>query len=524
MKIKLFLTLIFVLLLTISKAQDENGMYTNPILFADYSDPDVIRVKDDYYMVASSFTAFPGIPILHSKDLVNWKIINHVYQKLPFSWYNKPKHGKGAWAPSIRYHKGMFYVYVCSPDEGLFMARTADPARPWELFHVADIAQWEDPCPFWDEDGNAYLAHSKLAGGLAVIHKMSTEGTKLLDNGVIVYQNKVENPTLEGLKLMKRNGYYYIFAPAGGVSTGWQTVLRSKNIYGPYESKKVLDQGDTDINGPHQGGFVDTQTGEWWFIHFQDRDAFGRIAHLQPGKWLTNDWPVIGMDDDGDGCGSPVKTFKKPNVGKTYPVTKPQTSDDFNSAKLGLQWQWQANSNPSWYSLSAKPGSIRLFAANSPTELGNLWYAGNLLLQKVSAPEQTFTTKLFFNPSDESEMAGITVFGQYYTFLCLRQIKSQLRLSLVESGFKADGFVPKELFGVAIKQNQVWLKGHIYADQTCSYSYSLNGKDFTEIPQRLKITKGRWVGAKIGIACVNPNLAPVKMGFADFDFFEVEDK
>lgn len=523
MKQKLFLFFIMFNALGYACAQDNgNGTYTNPILFADYSDPDVIRVGDDYYMVASSFTAMPGIPVLHSKDLVNWTIINHVYQKFPIASYNKPRHGKGSWAPSIRYHNGTFYVYVCSPDEGLFMAKTSDPAKPWQMTHVADIAQWEDPCPFWDEDGTAYLAHSKLVGGQVIIHKMTADGTKLLDNGKIVYENADENPIIEGLKWLKRNGYYYIFAPAGGVPQGWQTVLRSRNIYGPYEAKKVLEQGNTNINGPHQGGLVETQTGEWWFIHFQDREAYGRLVLLQPAKWLSNDWPVMGIDKDGDGTGVPVLTYKKPNVGKTYPITKPQTSDEFNSPKLGLQWQWQAAPNSAWASLTAKQGSMRLYAGNSPTELGNLWYAGNLLLQKVSAPEQTITTKLSFHPAEEGEMAGLTVFGEYYTFLCLRKTGKGLRLSLFESGYKNEGFTPKELFGLDVDSNQIWLKTTIHSDQTCSYSYSLNGNEYIDISMKLKLKAGRWVGTKIGITCINPNLAEQKKGYADFDFFRVE--
>jgi beta-xylosidase len=263
---KILIIIILVLLHQTIQAQvwipdNGDGTYKNPIIYADYSDPDVIRVGNDYYMVASSFTCQPGIPVLHSHDLVNWRIINYVYTSLPLERYKKPQHGQGSWAPSIRYHKGKFYVYFCTPEDGLFMASTTDPAKKWDLHLVQDVANWEDPCPFWDNDGKAYLLHGKVGAGPAILHRMSVDGKRLLDNGKLIYQNAEKQPVLEGFKFMeKRDGYYYFSAPAGGVATGWQSVFRSRNIYGPYEDKIVLHQGKTNINGPHQGGFVQTQT------------------------------------------------------------------------------------------------------------------------------------------------------------------------------------------------------------------------------------------------------------------------
>ena len=499
---------------------DQNdGTYKNPIIYGDYSDPDVVRVGSDFYMVASSFTCQPGIPVLHSNDLVNWTIINYVYTNLPFERYKKPAHGKGSWAPSIRYHAGKFYVYFCTPEEGLFMASTTDPAKPWKMIHVLNVAQWEDPCPFWDEDGKAYLVHSKLCGGPAILHRMSEDGTKLLDNGIVVYENLTENPTLEGLKMMKKDGYYYILAPAGGVATGWQSALRSKNIYGPYESKKILQEGN-GINGPHQGGFVDTPTGEWWFIHFQDKGVFGRIEHLQPGGWKDG-WPVMGVDANNDGIGEPVLSYKKPNVGKTYPKVEIQTSDEFNAPNPGLQWQWQAAPNPGWYSLSASKGNIRLFAGSSPTEYGNLYYTPNLLLQKILAPEFTAVTKLKLTGTLAGERAGLTIMGTKHSFVCLQKTEKAYRLSLYESGFENCGFIPVEKFGLDAKNDSVWLKVSVYANGTCSYAYSFDGTDFSEIKQVCNLAKGGWIGAKVGIFCINPNIVEGK-GYADFDFFRIE--
>jgi beta-xylosidase len=254
-----------------------NGTYINPVLNADYSDPDAIRVGEKYYMVASDFH-FMGMQVLESDDMVSWKIIGQVYNKLDFPAYDSMKrYAGGSWAPSIRYHEGKFYVYFCTPDEGLFMSNSGNPAGPWSpLIQVKNIAKWEDPCPFWDEDGKAYLGHSLHGAGPVIIHKMSTDGTQLLDSGVTVYTG----PVAEGIKIHKLNGYYYISIPEGGVDKGWQTILRSKTIYGPYEKKVVLEKGSTAVNGPHQGALVETPKGDWWFYHFQSAGALGRVVHL----------------------------------------------------------------------------------------------------------------------------------------------------------------------------------------------------------------------------------------------------
>lgn len=502
------------------QADNGDGTYRNPIIHADYSDPDVIRVGDDYYMIASSFTCFPGIPLLHSKDLVNWKIVNHIYTELPFDRYKYPAHGQGSWAPSIRYHKGRFYVYFCTPEEGLFVAYTDDLMKKWTLKHVLQVSLWEDPCPFWDDNGEAYLVRSKLCGGPAYLHRMSEDGLTVLDNGRVVYWDNKENPTLEGLKMMKRNGYYYILAPAGGVSTGWQTVLRSKDIYGPYEAKKVLKEGN-GVNGPHQGGLVETQTGEWWFIHFQDKGVYGRIAHLQPARWI-NDWPIIGIDENNEGCGLPVLTYKKPNVGATtYPVEAPQTTDEFTDATLGLQWQWQAMAQKRWYSLTENPGSLRLYPMAAPTDQGNLHYSANLLLQKFPAPAFSAVTKLKVSGLKEGKRAGLLIMGGYHTYLSIEKNNKENKVILFEGKGEVCGFPPHALYNETFTGDDIWLKVTVSSVATCRYSYSLDGKQFREFSQELNIEKGHWIGAKVGLFCINPEVTDGK-GFVDVDYFRID--
>src|SRR5436190_15318878 len=376
-------------------ADNRDGTYHNPILHADYSDPDVIRVGDDYYLVASSFNAIPGLPILHSRDLVNWTIIGHgLRRQPPFDVYNSPQHGNGVWAPAIRFHNGEFFIFYPDPDYGIYMIKAKDVSGPWsEPLLIKSAKGWIDPCPFWDDDGKAYLvsAFARSRSGIKsilVISRMSDDGTKLLDAGTLVFDGHEHDPTVEGPKLYKRNGFYYIFAPAGGVENGWQLALRSKTIFGSYERRVVLAQGKTKINGPHQGAWVETQTGESWFIHFQDKGPYGRIVHLEPMNW-NNDWPVIGVNVNSDGTGEPALTYRKPNVGKPSPVTTPQDSDEFNESQPGLQWQWQANPQSNWALPSAAFGFVRLHNVPMPSGGKNLWDVPNLLLQKFPAPSFT---------------------------------------------------------------------------------------------------------------------------------------
>lgn len=497
-----------------------NGNYKNPILFADYSDPDVIHVDGNFYMVASSFNCMPGIPVLHSNDLVNWTIIGHVYDSLPFERYNKPVHGEGSWAPSIRYHNSKFFVYFCTPHEGLFMAQTTDPAGKWDLHHVAVVEMWEDPCPLWDDDGQAYLVRSKLCGDKLYLHKMSPDGKKLLDNGTVIYDDIKKQPVIEGPKFLKKDNYYYILAPAGGVPIGWQTVLRSKNIYGPYETKNVLHQGNTSINGPHQGGIVETQAGEWWFAHFQDRGTYGRIVHLQPADWVDS-WPLMGVDINNDGIGEPVRQYKKPDVKGKLPVQIPQTSDEFNTPDLELQWQWHANPKSDWYSLEANKGNLRLHCVQNMTQNGNFWFVPNLLLQKFPAPSFTVITKMNFSLVEKGDFCGLTIMGEEWSFVAVTKTDQGYRLGSYEGAYTQCHDLTQEIESVPIYQSHCYLRVFVNENAICTFSYSLDGEKFTIIGKEFEAEKGRWIGAKVGLFAINPNTFP-SSSYADFDWFRVE--
>ena len=529
-------------------ADNGNGTYKNPILHADYSDPDVIRVGDDFYMTASSFNEVPALPILHSHDLVNWKIIGHAFlHQFPFARFDSVMHGGGVWAPAIRHHKGEFYIYYPDPDYGIWLVKATNPAGPWsEPVLVKKSLGWIDPCPFWDEDGRAYLING-MAGSrsgiksVLVISQMSDDGTKLLDNGTIVFDGHANHPTVEGPKMYRRNGYYYIMAPAGGVGTGWQLALRSKNIYGPYEEKIVLEKGLTTTNGPHQGAWVDTPAGENWFLHFQDKDAYGRILHLEPVKWV-NDWPIIGVDLNGNGIGEPVMTFRKPTVSKTYPVETPQESDEFNNAQLGLQWQWPANPKNGWcFPAGPSYGFLRLFCASITDDLPNFWNVPNLLTQKFPAANFSAVTKFTFTPRTKEEEAGIIVMGIDYGRLSLKNTENGLFVYQTVCK-NAEGGKPEIKYGeTKIDSKTVYFQVKVenvlptsvdfssyntgenssWGNAKCTFSYSIDGKTFTKIGVPFAAKKGKWIGAKVGIYAVRKGKT-YESGYADFDWFRIE--
>ncbi len=508
-------------------ADNGDGTYRNPILHADYSDPDVVRVGDDFYLVGSSFNAVPGLPILHSRDLVNWTIIGHALPRQPpLDVFSKPQHGNGVWAPAIRYHNSEFYIFYPDPDYGIYLIKAKDPAGPWsEPLLIKAAKGWIDPCPFWDDDGKAYLisAFARSRAGIKsilVLSRMSEDGTKLLDDSAMVFDGHEQDPTVEGPKLYKRNGYYYIFAPAGGVESGWQLALRSKNIYGPYERRVVLAQGKTNINGPHQGAWVETQTGESWFIHFQDKGAYGRVVHLQPMKWV-NDWPIIGVSPNSDGTGEPVLNNRKPNVARSYPIATPADSDEFNEQRLGFQWQWQANPQLSWAFPSAAYGFLRLLTVPLPSDARNFWDVPNLVLQKFPAQAFTATTKVTFTARNDGERTGLIIMGLDYAYLSAQKKSDGLYISQTICQDADKGSTEKETAAVKLEGSTFWLRVRVEEKAVCSFSFSTDGKTFVPLGQSFKARQGRWIGAKVGIFAVGKTPAS-EMGHTDYDWFRIE--
>lgn len=520
-------------------SDEGNGMYRNPVLHADYSDPDVCAVGEDYFLTASSFNCTPGLPILHSKDLVNWKIVNYALKKVePVEYYNEPRHGKGVWAPSIRFHEGMYYIYWGDPDFGIFMVKTRDPYGEWDKPVLVKAGKGMiDPCPLWDDDGRVYLAHA-WAGSRAKFNSVLTvcelnkEGTAVISDPVLVFDgNDGVNHTIEGAKFYKRNGFYYLFAPAGGVVSGWQLVMRSKNVYGPYEARIVMAQGKTDINGPHQGGWVDTPAGESWFLHFQDKGAYGRVLHLNPMKWI-NDWPVIGVDKDGDGCGDPVSRYRKPKTDKTYPIETPVESDEFDTRKLGLHWEWHANYQDV-FGFTTNMGYARIYGHELSPHFKNFWEVPNLLMQKFPAEEFTATAKLKVSAKDDGQLSGLIIMGWDYSwigvekqgekFLLKQAVCKDAEQGNLEQVSTLAVLEPSRKFEAGLFPNyerEIYIRVHVDKGAYCRFSYSLDGKKFTEAGTLFKARQGKWIGAKVGMFSVTPH--GKERGWVDVDWFRVE--
>ncbi len=506
-----------------------NGTFKNPILYADYSDPDVIRVGDTFYMTASSFNYIPGLPILISKDLVNWQLVNYAIRRIDYEVYDAPQHAKGVWAPAIRYHDGEFYIYYGMPDEGIFMVKTKDALGEWEKpVLVLEGKGLIDPCPFWDEDGRAYVIHGYAKSRIGFksylgIFPMSYDGKSATEPDRILYNGVETQPTIEGPKVYRKNGYYYIFAPAGGVRTGWQTVLRAKNIYGPYEEKIVMKQGDTETNGPHQGGLTDTKSGQEWFVHFQDKGLYGRIVHLQPVRW-KDDWPVIGVDEDEEGCGRPCSVYEKPDMGQDSGQTYLEASDDFMGETLGLQWQWLGNVKDSYFSLNAKPGYLRLFCKNPSGKAEPiLWENANVLTQKLVCPYFQAETLVETGGLQETTQAGMVMMGGHYAYVAVR-MKDGVKKMVYAQSFDGEKGMEEEttyLCDVDASVEKVWIRERL--DRNGFFmEYSLDGKNFIKVSMTFMPTDHTWVGAKIGLFA-NAVSDRELDGYADFEYVHVED-
>lgn len=480
-----------------------NGTYVNPVLNADFSDPDVIRVGDTFYMVASDFH-FMGMQVLRSVDLVNWEYVTQIYSRFSTPGWDRPQnYANGSWAPAIRYHDGLFYVYFCSPVDGLYMSCAPAPEGPWsDLLLLHEGAGWEDPCPFWDDDGSAYLGHSVVGAGPIIIHRMSPDGKRLLDDGVEVYRG----PVAEGTKFHKRDGYYYLSIPEGGVGGGNQVVLRSASLYGPYDKRVVLEKGSTKVNGPHQGALVDTQDGRWYFMHFQQTPVLGRVVHLQPVHW-DGGWPVVGVDIDRNGIGEPVFCWESPFPG-TVP-SKPSCSDDFSSSVLSPAWQFNHNPVPGKWSLDERKGALAIHALGA-TDLCN---ARNTLTQKLFGYRGTVTVTVDARSLTQGDRCGLGVMGgmMWGLSLCVEGGKRFLVMDEASNG---------EFARIPIRSAVVHLRLD-YDTQAIvfRYSYSLDGKTFVPVGEPFQNVYANWKGVRPALFCYG---TAEEGGVAYFDDFRVE--
>ncbi len=518
-----------------------DGTYTNPVINADYSDPDVCvgPSGEDYYMTASSFQCTPGLPILHSTDLVNWQIIGYALKSLYTGdadlerHFSTPQHGAGVWAPSIRYHNGEYYIYWGDPDFGVYMVKASDPAGEWSKpLCVIPGQGYIDTTPLWDDDGRCYLVNgwansrAKFASVLTV-RELSSDGTKAIGQPVIVFDgNGTDNRTCEGPKFYKHDGWYWIMCPAGGVPTGFQLAMRAKSPYGPYEHKIVLQQGKTAVNGPHQGGWVHTKYGEDWFLHFQDKEAYGRVVHLNPVDWSSG-WPVMGRK------GEPVATYRKPAASTDHPspVVNPVESDEFNDPVIGKQWQWHANYDEK-FGVPTAFGTFRIYTYKLSEGWKNFWEVPNLLLQKTPADEFTVTAKLRMTSKAEGQFGGLIMMGLDYSALVVRRTGQAFQLVQMTCKAADKGKPQTEEVIATLKptaadkidykpgiHEDIYLRLRV-KDSKVRFAWSANGKKFADCGQEFQMKEGKWIGAKFGFVAAETD-AKCDRGWVDADWIRV---
>ncbi|WP_397892593.1 glycoside hydrolase family 43 protein [Streptomyces aurantiacus] len=501
-----------------------DGIYRNPVLPADWSDPDVVRVGADYYLTASSFGRAPGLPLLHSRDLVDWTLVGHALDRLePADAFAVPRPDGGVWAPSLRHHDGRFWIFWGDPDHGIHQVNSPNIEGPWSRPHLVKPGRGLiDPCPLWDdESGETYLVHAWARSRSGVKnrltgHRMSRDGRELLDEGrLLIDGDRVPGWfTLEGPKLYRHDGWFWILAPAGSVPTGWQGAFRARDFHGPYEERVVLQQGRTEVNGPHQGGWVRTPSGDDWFLHFQDRGAYGRVVHLQPMRWDADGWPVLGDD------GAPVLVHEKPALPRR-PPSGPATDDDFPGGRHGLQWQWAANSRPEWVIPHAGDG-LRLACVPS-TAADDVRRLPQVLTQRLPLRPCAVEVRLRLDDTDTDTdvgaRAGLVVLGDAYSWIGLeRGADGVLRLvhRFAERGAERerDAAHPRPAPGGTAR-----LRVEVTDGARCRFSAD-TGDGFQPSGQVFAATPWGWCGAVLGLFAA-ASAAQATPGTATFAHFRV---
>ena len=488
-----------------------DGTYRNPVIPSDYSDVDCIRVGPDYYAVSSTFQFSPGFVILHSKDLVNWSILGHVVPDLSvigpaMTYAGMNRYGAGIWAGAIRFHENKFWVYFCTPDEGYFMSTASNPAGPWEPLHkmVPTGGGWDDCCPFWDDDGQGYFVGTNFKDAYKIhLWKLTADGRDLVPaSDHVIHQSRGS----EASKLYKINGVYYHFYSENRGGQGRVMMMeRSSSIFGPYTENKQLSYAERQFNEPNQGGLVQSAKGDWYFFTHHGTGAWeGRCDSLLPVTWIDG-WPVIGQPDEKK-IGHFVWSGKMPVDGT--PIVTPQTSDDFNEASLPPQWEWNYQPRDGMWSLTERPGWLRLHAFK-PLRPGDLMKAGDTLTQRsFRTSTNEVVIKLDLSRMADGQKCGLCHFAGSHSCLGAHQNGIRRELEYDNNG--------KITIGPAITGNQLWLRSTWGLDGKSQYAYSLDGHTFTDFGDPYQLTWGHYRGDRIGIYCFNDD---AEAGYVDIDSF-----
>lgn len=526
MKLKVFATVVLLtscffslLAQTVWSPDNGDGTFTNPLMWGDWPDPDIIRVNDEFYFISTSMHYVPGCPVAKSKDLVNWTMVGYAVDRYDEDPRYDLKGGalylNGSWAPTLRYHNGKFYAAFCTPygwgtETGHFSVCEAEnPAGPWTRTIFPEYLY--DPGLFFDDDGKVYVAHGQ---GKLYITELNSDVKSVKGKPVEIWNKRFKDSQtlgggfgMEGAHVYKINGKYYITCPAGGTK-GWQICLRADNIYGPYEHKLIIhDDTSYPPNGLHQGGMVQLANGDWWFIIMQDRGPIGRVPHLIPVEWVDG-WPMLGRN------GKDVITYQKPDVGKEHPVAVPATSDDFNSEKLGLQWQWNHNPDNARWSLTERPGHMRLKASKAD----NLKYARNTLTQRVQGPSSEGTVEIDVSGLKDGNIAGFGIFQTPHAYVAIQQEAGKRKIIMCNDGKTIESIDTYD-------GDKIWVRARVTdKDFTARFYYSINGKDFAPIGNVLKMGLGLpWTANRFALFNYSTTEEGVG-GHADFNWFRFNGK
>ena len=503
-------------------------MIDNPMLWADVPDPDIIRVGDTFYLVSTTMHLMPGAPIMKSKDLKNWETVGYIFDKLTDS----PKYdlsptegtvyGRGQWATSLKYHKGKFYALL-APNEAGSMGDTyiftADKAEgPWKI--VSRMRHFHDCSLFFDDDDRVYVIYG--TGEMMELKKDLSdviEGT----HRHIFKREADETGLLEGSRMIKHNGKYYLLMISHVYAPGRhrrEVCYRADNIQGPYEKRTILQSEFGGFSYEAQGTIVDTQDGDWYGIIFQDRAGVGRVLTVMPCRWIDG-WPMLG-DEEGK-VPARVRPLKSGEPAKSIVC-----ADDFSSEKLGLHWQWNHNPVDKAWSLTERPGYLRLKTARV---VPNLYLAPNTLTQRMEGPKCTGSVALNLSKMKDGDIAGLAAFNDHSAVMAIKKVGKKLTLELSDQQVrltqrekKVEKVEVKVLESVDLNKNQqkIWLRidaNFIPRTDIATFSYSLDGKEWTKIGGEFRMGfdwQRFFMGTKFGIF----NYATKKVGgYVDVDEF-----
>ena len=539
---KVLLTALLFLPVARVMADDYATLHTekiqNPMLWADVPDPDVIRVGDTFYLVSTTMHLMPGAPVMASKDLKNWETVGYIFDKLTdspkYDLLEGTVYGRGQWATSLKYHNGKFYALLAPNEQGAMgdtYIFSADKAEgPWKI--VSRMRHFHDCSLFFDDDGRVYVIY-----GTGELMELKPDLSDVIEGTHMrIFQKEAdETGLLEGSRVIKFNGKYYLLMISHVYAAGRhrrEVCYRADDIHGPYEKQVILESEFGGFSYEAQGTIVDSPSGDWYGIIFQDRGGVGRVLTVMPCRWI-NGWPMLG-DENG----------KVPDEVRPFVSGQPETSivksDDFSEAKLGLHWQWNHNPIDAAWSLTEKPGFLRL-KTNRVVE--NIYLAPNTLTQRMEGPQCSAYIVMDYSNMKDGDCAGFAAFNSDTGGLFIKRTgknyfleMNELSVQLSERNKEVTKVDQKMVEGVALsklysKAKKIWLR--IDADfrpnqdgrrmggaDKANFYYSMDGEQWTQIgtkDYRLSFDWRRFfMGTKFGIFCYGTK---PKGGFVDVDEF-----